>query len=122
MRYEQMEFIRTNCLMRKGYRVYGDVLDSLSLEDCHSDEDYVWNFEIDREDIAEYLEILMECLNDDEKRIVYLKFFESKTFRQIKEEFSVSHQMIHKKFHRALKKLRKQAERLEAYHKLEDIS
>ena len=122
MRYEQMEFIRTNCLMRKGYRVYGDILDSLSLEDCPSDEDYVWNFDINREDVAEYLEMLMECLNDDEKRIVYLKFFESKTFRQIKEEFSVSHQMIHKKFHRALRKLRKQAERLEAYHKLEDIS
>lgn len=122
MRYEQMEFIRTNCLMRKGYRVFGDILDSLSLEDCQSDEDYVWNFAIDREDVAEYLEMLMECLNDDEKRIVYLKFFEEKTFRQIKEEFSVSHQMIHKKFHRALRKLRKRAAKLEAYHKLEDIS
>lgn len=122
MKYEQMEFIRTNCLMRKGYRIFGDILDSLSLEDCPSDEDFVWNFAIDREDIAEYLEMLMGCLNDDEKRIVYLKFFEEKTFRQIKEEFSVSHQMIHKKFHRALRKLRKQAARLEAYHKLEEIS
>jgi len=119
MRYEQIEFIRTNCLMRKWYRVYGAMLDNLSFEDCMSDEDFIWNFEIDKDDIAEYLELLMECLNDDEKRIVYLKFFESKTFRQIKEEFSVSHQMIHKKFHRALKKMKKRAEKLKAYHEID---
>jgi RNA polymerase sigma factor (sigma-70 family) len=105
--------------MRRGYRVYGSVLDNLSREDCMFDEDFVWNFEINREDIARYLDLLMECLSEDERRIVYLKFFESKTFRQIKEEFSVSHQMIHKKFHRAIKKLRTRAKKLKAYHELD---
>ena len=117
MKYEQMEFIRTNCLMRKGYRVSGE-LDSLSPEDCINDEDFIWNFDIEKDDIQEYLDFLLEHLNEDEQRIIYLKFYEGKTFRQIKEEFSVSHQMIHKKFHRAIKKLRKIANRLKAYNKL----
>lgn len=118
MKYQQMEFIRTNCLMRKGYRVHGDSLDSISAEDCMNDEDFVWNFDIDKEDLKEYLNSLLEYLNEDERRIIYLKFYEGLTFRQIKEEFSVSHQMIHKKFHRAIKKLRKLVKKLDAYNKL----
>lgn len=118
MKYQQMEFIRTNCLMRKGYRVHGDRLDSISAEDCMDDEDFVWNFDIDKENLKEYLDSLLEYLNDDERRIIYLKFYEGLTFRQIKEEFSVSHQMIHKKFHRAIKKLRKLVKKLDAYNKL----
>lgn len=118
MKYQQMEFIRTNCLMRKGYRVHSDSLDSISPEDCINDEDFVWNFDIDKEDLKEYLDSLLEYLSEDERRIIYLKFYEGLTFRQIKEEFSVSHQMIHKKFHRAIKKLRKIVEKLEAYNKL----
>jgi RNA polymerase sigma factor (sigma-70 family) len=104
--------------MRKGYRIHGDCLDSISAEDCMNDEDFVWNFDIDREDLKEYLDSLLEYLNEDERRIIYLKFYEGLTFRQIKEEFSVSHQMIHKKFHRAIKKLRKIVKKLDAYNKL----
>ena len=118
MKYQQMEFIRTNCLMRKGYRVNVDSLDSISPEDCINDDDFVWNFDIDKEDLKEYLDSLLEYLNDDERRIIYLKFYEGMTFRQIKEEFAVSHQMIHKKFHRAIKKLRKIVKKLDAYNKL----
>lgn len=117
MKYQQMEFIRTNCLMRKGYRINSDCLEDLSSEDCIN-EDFIWNFDIDREDIQEYLDFLLSHLTEEEQRIIYLKFYEGQTFRQIKEEFAVSHQMIHKKFHRAIKKLKKIANRLEVYNKL----
>jgi len=118
MKYEQMEFIRTNCLTRQGYKVNSELLDSISPEDCIDNDDFIWNFDIEKEDLKEYLDSLLEYLNEDERRILYLKFYEGMTFRQIKEEFSVSHQMIHKKFHRAIKKLREIVKKLEAYNKL----
>ena len=118
MKYEQIEFIRTNCLMRKGYRINSDCLEDLSQEDCLT-EDFTWNFNVDKDKLKDYLDFLLEYLTEEERRIIYLKFFEGKTFRQIKEEFAVSHQMIHKKFHRAIKKLKKIANRLEAYNKLD---
>jgi len=114
--YETMEFIRTNCVMRKGKRLHVYNLENLSNEDVG---EYIWNFCVDKEDVPAFLESLLSCLNEEEKKIIQLRFFENKTFRQMVEDCNISFQGIHKKFHKALEKMRKYARFLQTHPRLD---
>lgn len=113
----QTEFIKTNCIMRKGRRVHSIYLDFLSAEDV--EETFIWNFDIPKEELKTYINDLLSCLNEEEQKLITLRFYEDKTFRDMEEEFPFTFQAAHKKYQKALEKLRERAEYLKNQPRLE---
>ena len=116
MEYEA-EFIKTNCIMRKGKRVHSIYLDFISFEDVQ--ENFIWNFDVPKEELKEYINDLLSCLNEEEQKLITLRFYEDKTFRDMEEDFPFSFQAVHKKYQKAIEKLRKRAEYLKNQPRLQ---
>lgn len=109
MGYES-EFIKTNCIMRKGKRINIVYLDLISNEDI--EEIFIWNFDIPKEHLKEYINELLSCLTEEEQKLITLRFYEDKTFREMEEDFPFTFQAAHKKYQKAIEKLRERAEYL----------
>jgi len=103
--------------MRKGRRVHSIYLDFLSREDI--EEKFIWNFDVPKEELNEYINDLLSCLNEEEQKLITLRFYEDKTFRDMQDDFDFTFQAAHKKYQKALEKLRRRAEYLKNQPRLE---
>jgi len=111
------EFIKTNCIMRKGKRVHNLFLDLVSAEDI--EENFIWNFDVPKEELNEYINDLLACLDEDEQKLITLRFYEDKTFRDMEEDFPFTFQAVHKKYQKILEKLRLRAKYLKNQPRLQ---
>jgi DNA-directed RNA polymerase specialized sigma24 family protein len=91
--------------MRKGWRVDFGIYKADPFLDVPNTKPFKWNFPVAKEDLPVFLSQLLDTLPKRDREIVTRKVG-GETFRSIAKDFPVSYQMVHKIYHRAVKKLR----------------
>lgn len=74
---------------------------------CELDESYAVGDIFDSQNNKADLYTALRKLEKTEQKLIYMRFFEEKTYSEIGEELSISQQMVHKKIQEILKKLKK---------------
>ncbi len=102
--YYQIEFIRTNCIYRRGLRLYG-VLDNLTSEDL---TEWVWNGPYPKEELEDILDdaLIHTDLTETQRDVIMFRFFEGLLYREIGERLGMSRQAAHMHKIRGCAKLR----------------